>query len=275
MYIPDLKLGRYSLKAVVENVIFYFLCYFRKWRLLQYLKNVNVKTVGDYNSIVIIAPHPDDEIIGIGGYVLKHIDVGNDIYIIYLTNGENSLKGIKPIKPKTVSENRIKLSEKVLSIMHVPSNNVERMFLSDGSVPHENDNQFQNVVCELMKILYKIKPDAVFVPHVLEGHSDHVAAFKLTNEAVKYGKFKCDFYGYWLWIWYLIPIKKIHEIDWKNTFRINIKSVYRKKHRLMDIYLKPDSEFGIPWSGLMPKQLLKAFNYPHEVITKIILDEDL
>ena len=37
-------------------------------------------------KIVIFAPHPDDEIMGCGGGILKWIEEGHDVHIIYVTD---------------------------------------------------------------------------------------------------------------------------------------------------------------------------------------------
>ena len=43
-----------------------------------------------------------------------------------------------------------------------------------------------------------------------------------------------------------------------------------KKKALMDIYLKSLTPDGKPWSGVLPKSLLKAFDYPVEIVERII-----
>src|SRR5262249_22255086 len=38
-------------------------------------------------KVVVLAPHMDDEIIGCGGTVARHVDAGADVTVIYLTDG--------------------------------------------------------------------------------------------------------------------------------------------------------------------------------------------
>ena len=40
------------------------------------------------NKILVIAPHPDDEIIGCGGTIAKAIENNNNVYIQYLSSGD-------------------------------------------------------------------------------------------------------------------------------------------------------------------------------------------
>ena len=37
-------------------------------------------------KILVISPHPDDEILGCGGTILKHKDIGDKIYWLIVTN---------------------------------------------------------------------------------------------------------------------------------------------------------------------------------------------
>jgi len=37
-------------------------------------------------KIIVFAPHPDDEIYGCGGSILKWMDEGHEVHIIYVTD---------------------------------------------------------------------------------------------------------------------------------------------------------------------------------------------
>ena len=47
------------------------------------------------NKILVIAPHPDDETIGCGGTLLRHIDNKDEIYFLLITKLFNK-NGWKP-----------------------------------------------------------------------------------------------------------------------------------------------------------------------------------
>jgi len=42
------------------------------------------------NKVLVVAAHPDDEILGCGGTILKHLSKNDDVRIILMTNGEDS-----------------------------------------------------------------------------------------------------------------------------------------------------------------------------------------
>ena len=39
------------------------------------------------NNVLVVAAHPDDEILGCGGTLLKHISRGDKVYILYVSEG--------------------------------------------------------------------------------------------------------------------------------------------------------------------------------------------
>ena len=44
-------------------------------------------------TILVIASHPDDEVLGCGGTIVKHVIEGDHVAIVFMTNGESSRDG--------------------------------------------------------------------------------------------------------------------------------------------------------------------------------------
>ena len=42
------------------------------------------------NDVLIIAAHPDDEILGCGGAMVKHIENGDEVHVVILAEGMTS-----------------------------------------------------------------------------------------------------------------------------------------------------------------------------------------
>ena len=46
-------------------------------------------------KVLIIVAHPDDEVLGMGGAILKHTKNGDDVTVAYLTTGITSRRSSK------------------------------------------------------------------------------------------------------------------------------------------------------------------------------------
>lgn len=224
--------------------------------------------IDDHSSILVIAPHPDDEIIGIGGYLIDRIRSGKRVAIVYLTDGEKSLE---ELEPSVVALERHNLTCNVLSRLGLPEEHVRWLHLPDGSIPRLGSDRFEHAKSQIEAIISDISPDAIFVTHPLDTWPyDHVAAFELTEKAVHAAGVRCSIYGYWVWLWYSVSWKNLSGIRWGQICRIPVNGSIQEKINLMDLYLKPTAPDGRPWSGVLPAAMLRVFHRPYEVVEKFM-----
>lgn len=112
------------------------------------------------SSVVVIAPHPDDEVLGCGGTLYKYAQAGHQVLLYVLTDGSK-------LHAKTQVERRkeecLRVSQ-ILGISHVE-------FLDFP------DEELQNYIPSLKSALEeRIKSfQKVYAPHPLDHHSDHIA----------------------------------------------------------------------------------------------------
>jgi LmbE family N-acetylglucosaminyl deacetylase len=255
-------INKFNIKKIKR---YYYLLKIKMLKSILYFSKIEKKE--EYRNIIIVAPHPDDEVLGAGGIIISNIKKGVDVAIVFLTDGENSNEDIKK---EVVAKERIKISESVLLQIGIKKNNISRFHLEDGKLNDLRKDIYDNAVSNLSLLIKTKKPDAVFVTHPKETWPyDHITAYNMTVEAVKNSKINCKIYGYWVWVWYSLPIRCYNKVEWKNTFRVDVKDVISKKRELINLYLEPKTEYGKPWSGVLPEPLIKSFEYPYEVITLI------
>jgi len=233
---------RYILRYIV-NIIF---------RILASTKG---KKIQDFDRVLIISPHPDDEVLGCGGLITKLNRRNKEVFIIYLTKGENCNP---KIKQEILIEKRRILSKKALIEVNQPMNQVYYLDFLDGKIK-ETDTE----VDKLRTLCNQINPDAIFVPHLLEGWNDHINANLIIKSLIKGESIKI--FEYCVWFWYTTPFERIVDIKWKNArFSILEKDIMEKKHKAIDIYMKEKDQNGIPYSGDLPPVLLKSCNWKKE-----------
>lgn len=125
-------------------------------------------------TILVIAPHMDDEVLGCGGVICKHAAAGDDVDVIFVAHriydhiydvAKNNVERLHALKAKEVLGYR----DAVFLDM-----NDERL---DASV--------QDVIVELEKHVSRLKPDIVYIPFRGDNHQDHRAVFDAARVALR------------------------------------------------------------------------------------------
>ncbi|MDH3348773.1 MAG: PIG-L family deacetylase [Desulfobulbaceae bacterium] len=120
-----------------------------------------------FKSILILAAHPDDEVLGCGGTIAKLADQGSIINVAFLADGVFS-RGGDLVEQQAELAVRRSASQKACDILGVNS-----VFF--GNFP---DNRMDTVALldvakELEKLIAEHQPDAVFTHHAGDVNVDH------------------------------------------------------------------------------------------------------
>tara|TARA_Y100000817_G_scaffold191420_1_gene149564 strand:+ start:1441 stop:2079 length:639 start_codon:yes stop_codon:yes gene_type:complete len=125
-------------------------------------------------KILVIAPHPDDEVLGMGG-TIKKLSPKNNITLLIMTDGASAQYSDK--KMIKVRKESCKKSSKILGISEIKFLNFKDMKLD--SVPQLEINQ------EIEKIIKKIQPKIVFTSPKNDLNRDHDVTFNSTLVATR------------------------------------------------------------------------------------------
>lgn len=115
--------------------------------------------------ILVIAPHADDEVLGLGGTIARLNEEGNEIIVAIMTgHGEHP----HPIWPeemwKTVRKEALE-AHKILGVKKTIFRELPAAIVSDQSIFHVN-----KIVDEVIR---EIEPDQLFIPFLYDLHRDH------------------------------------------------------------------------------------------------------
>lgn len=194
-------------------------------------------------KILVIAAHPDDEILGAGGTMLKHMDSGAYVYCVIL--GE----GITSRYPK-----REQANPKELKKLHEDLRNVARfMGMKQAKCLELPDNRFDSldlldIVKMVEKEISKVKPDVIYTHYQYDLNIDHRITFQAVITACRPGCFSSvkGIYSFF------IPSSTDWSVDKKNVFHpntfVNIKKYIDKKAKAMDMYSSEKRTFPHPRS---------------------------
>ncbi len=125
-------------------------------------------------NVLIIAPHPDDAELAIGGTIVTLAIRGYNVYLLDLTNGEPT--------PYGTVEKRVKEAKKSAKILKIK----KRVILDFPNRYLQDKIEYRIKVAEYIR---EIRPEILFVPFNIDAHPDHIAAYSIGIAARFYAKF--------------------------------------------------------------------------------------
>ena len=116
------------------------------------------------SNILVLAPHPGDDVLGCGGTIILHRQYGHDVNILYLTNGE---KGVPGTNQNKAFEIRKQEAIRASQFLQVDEKNLHFLHLPDGDLINHSGSNY-----EFRHILEKVNPDVIYLPSFVEKHRD-------------------------------------------------------------------------------------------------------
>jgi LmbE family N-acetylglucosaminyl deacetylase len=142
----------------------------------------------DFSSkdALIIAPHPDDESLGCGGSIIKHIKAKSRVKVVFLSNGD---KGDFLGKfGKEYVDMRRTSALKAMGALGVED------YEFWGYVDRELNSQLMDLSERLQQTINYFNPSVIYAPSPYEAHPDHRTAFMLAWEVKDKFEIPCVFY---------------------------------------------------------------------------------
>jgi LmbE family N-acetylglucosaminyl deacetylase/glycosyltransferase involved in cell wall biosynthesis len=113
--------------------------------------------------VLVLAPHPDDEVIGCGGVMGLHAGRGDEVTVLHFTDGSGGGVGENLSKTR---KSEARAAGEVLGVHGFLSLDVK-----DGMLRPDEET-----VERLADIVRKLNPSVVYAPSAFEIHPDHMAA---------------------------------------------------------------------------------------------------
>lgn len=126
------------------------------------------------SSVLVVAAHPDDEVLGCGGTIAKLSKEKNTVNVLFISNGEDSRDINKTIIKKKIKK-RKNAAELAAKILGVTSNTF--MDLLDNKL---DTYPLLKIVKIIEKYIKKFKPDIIYTHFNNDLNIDH----QIVNQAV-------------------------------------------------------------------------------------------
>ena len=205
--------------------------------------------------ILIVAPHPDDEIIGCGGLIAHLVKENKAPHVVIMTGGEGSHHGCCDTSSGDIVAARRRLTRNAAAIVGLPIENIHELNYPDGGISMNNTETDR-----LKALIDELQPDTILVPHWGEGWSDHIQTAEIVKKIAPHS---AKLWMYCVWVWYYNVWR---DLDWKNAAQLCMTPAeHRIKLDAMDAYIRPLAPCGKPWSGVLPKVFVKANKWNREL----------
>jgi N-acetylglucosamine malate deacetylase 1 len=190
------------------------------------------------SKILVIAPHPDDEVLGPGGTLLRRKAEGATIaWLIVTTITADTGWSEEKIRQRADEIKRVTSLFGFDSVfeLNFPTTQLDRASMGD-------------LVTGISNVFKKFEPEEVFVPHSADVHTDHRLVYDAAASCTKWFRHPS--------VKRVLAYETLSETDFglgtsqgfrPNVF-VNIEPYLDDKIRAMDIYASELGEFPFPRS---------------------------
>ena len=188
-------------------------------------------------KVVVVAVHPDDETIGCGGTIIKHLNKGDEVHCILVTKGNADQK---------VIWDKVKDTYRFTSVTELDFPELDLM-----------DKSLNELIPPLSKAISAMQPHTIIIPNRSDAHSDHKAIFNAVASCTK--AFRYPF------IEKVLMMEVISETDFAlplpegqfiANYYVDITKEFEKKQEILKIY---ESEL-LPYPQTRNLNTMQALN---------------
>lgn len=231
-----------------------------EWAGLRDLVKLEPEIAFPKNSrVVILSPHPDDEILGCAGLIQQLDQLGRQILVIGVTNGTQShpnskkysseqLHRLRPLEVRHALKT-LKLQQEVEYISFC---------LADGNICHQQQYLQQN----LKKTIQH--NDILISTYEKDGHPDHEYLAKFVREFAQKNQLKHFQVLIWAWHW---ATPDDPQIEWALALRLDLNALeLERKAKAIQCFktqISADETTGSP--AIVPAHVIDRILMPWEV----------
>lgn len=126
-------------------------------------------------NVIVISAHPDDETLGAGGTILKHVANGDNVYWLIVTNVFEN-QGFSKERVESRQE-EIREVEKLLGI--------SKTYLLDYPTMTLSSSSLIKMVPEISTVFSEVQPEIIYTLNRSDAHSDHRVIFDAVMACTK------------------------------------------------------------------------------------------
>lgn len=118
-------------------------------------------------KVIVVAPHPDDETLGCGGTLLRHIADGDEVHWLIVT----SIDELTMFSEERKTSRRAEIEAVTAAYGFHKTHKLAFDSMSLDTISKGK------VIGAISQIFNDVEPDTVYLPYRLDAHSDHEVVF--------------------------------------------------------------------------------------------------
>jgi len=192
-------------------------------------------------NTLVVAPHPDDELIGCGGTLLRRLHAGGDVGVVIMTSINSSPAFSEDIKQRRETEietvrSKLGVDRKAFFKLDYPTTELDQVPMS-------------LLVNSLSEVFSEFQPEEVFLPCPVDVHSDHRVTFEAAGACTKRFRYPS--------IKRVATYETVSETDFavdssraqfSPNYFVDISCFVKQKNELLSIYASEFSDAPFPRS---------------------------
>ncbi|MEU5370555.1 PIG-L family deacetylase [Streptomyces sp. NPDC005951] len=207
-----------------------------EWRAWPGWTGLPEVSMGSFGRVVVVAAHPDDEVLGFGGAIALLSASGAEVTVVAVTDGEGSHPGSDLVSPSDLVTVRAAETRAALAELGAAGSDVVRLRMPDTKVgAYENE-----VSARITDLAHDA--DLVVAPWTGDVHGDHEAAGRAVSRAAESAGVACWLYPVWMWHWARPGDRRV---PWSNAARIALPPpVLERKRRAVGHFVSQIEPLG-------------------------------
>ncbi|MBE9112022.1 PIG-L family deacetylase [Nodosilinea sp. LEGE 07298] len=113
-------------------------------------------------SVLVVAPHPDDEVLGCGGTMARHADAGDEVHVLIMTKGDPDLY---PDDDPALLGQDIRAAHRALGVASTTH--------LDFPAPRLDSLPGYQLAQAIGGAIAQVQPTILYLPHRGDLHADH------------------------------------------------------------------------------------------------------
>jgi LmbE family N-acetylglucosaminyl deacetylase len=225
------------------------------WDAWPGLRDLPEVAPSSWSSAVVVAAHPDDEVLGAGGTIAIMAAAGVPVRLVAVTDGEASHPGADPV---AVARTRATETAAALDLLGASGIEVTRLGFPDTGLAARED--------ELTKVLREQCAGfgVCLAPWEGDAHADHEAVGRAARRAGRLTGAQVLTYPIWMWHWARPGDRRV---PWRQACQVRLPApVAAGKRAAIGVFASQLADRGPDTGPVLPAGIVAHFTRSEEVL---------